>query len=69
MKCEICKKEFDMSLEWLKMNNYNASLKDNKHIFCNDCVMDILKSRKYNLENELNNLNLKILNIEGGIYE
>jgi hypothetical protein len=64
MKCQICDKEFPLSLEWLKLNDYIPSTEQNKLIMCNECVVYILETREQILSNELDRLQRKIRNLK-----
>ena len=62
----MCDKEFSLSLEWLKLNDYKSHTDENKLIMCDECVLYILNSRKYILENELEAITKKIKTIKKG---
>lgn len=65
MTCQVCNKEFQLSLEWLKLNDYKSHLDENKLIMCDECVLYILHSRKYLLEAELDAITRKIRKLKG----
>lgn len=59
MKCNICDKQF-ISMEW-----YKEGMKD--LILCDDCVLDILKARRYVKISELDSINRHIRDLKAKI--
>lgn len=59
MKCSVCNKQF-ISMEW-----YKEGIRD--LILCDDCVLEILKARRYVKESELNSLDRHIRDLKDKI--
>lgn len=56
MKCRLCDKDF-MSLEW-----YKEGIRD--FPICDECLLEILKARKYIKQSEINSIDFHIQKLQ-----
>ena len=65
MTCIGCGKHLDkFPRESLRMNDYDAIMEDNKTIFCDDCVLYVLESRRDMMSEKLSSLEKKICKVK-----